>query len=92
MENQIELHEQLMNDIVKMLVDYDDYVEDKHIYLIVAARNIVKGTPMEFKYKPDNILKEYWKYQTNPMINSIANKIVGYIMTEIQSKGEDLDL
>ena len=77
----IEEKEKLLDDIVKILVDYDDYVEDKHINLIVAARNMTRNTPLAFEEKPELELKEYWKYRTSPMINKIANHIVSYILT-----------
>ena len=80
--NHIEEREKLLDDIVKMLVDYDRWVEDKHHLLIHQAKQMVSVTALKIPERPKDLQLKYWKYQTNPMIYRVANQIVGYMMTE----------
>jgi len=82
MKNQIEEREELLDNVVKMLVDYDRYIEDKHHLLIHQAKQMVSATSLAIPKRPKDVPIKYWKYQTNPMIYKMANTIVGFMLTK----------
>ena len=74
--------EELLDSVLKMLVDYDRYVETRHKNLIITAKKMVSSTPLEIKENTEKLPPKYWLYRTNPFVNNMANTIVGFMLNE----------
>lgn len=76
-----ERHKIVQENVINILIQYDELVRDTHKDLILMAENMVKNTPMEFRKREDNEPMKHYRYTTSPAFRRVADMLTAYILT-----------
>lgn len=81
--NIVDLNEKyntVKENIVNILIQYDEHVRYSHENLIQYAEYMAKGTPMQLREPEPNEPMKYYRYMTSPIFATTVEALTGYIM------------
>lgn len=79
--DQNEKYNIVRENVVDILIKYDEFVRIKHENIIEMAENMTKGTHLAIREREPEEPMKYYRYMTSPVFKTAVESLTAYIMT-----------